>query len=49
MAGRVSIEISDDTDGSRADRTVLFGLDGVPYEIALSKANAAALRTAMES
>ncbi|MFJ7213737.1 Lsr2 family protein [Amycolatopsis sp. NPDC098790] len=48
MAKKVTIEISDDTDGSPADQTVPFGLDGVSYEIDLSKANAAALRTAME-
>ncbi|MBE1494141.1 hypothetical protein H4696_001241 [Amycolatopsis lexingtonensis] len=48
MAKRISIEISDDTDGSRADQTVPFGLDGVTYEIDLSNANVSALRTAME-
>ncbi|WP_410645018.1 histone-like nucleoid-structuring protein Lsr2 [Amycolatopsis sp. lyj-346] len=48
MAKRISIEISDDTDGSRADQTVPFGLDGVSYEIDLSNANAGALRAAME-
>ncbi|NBH07402.1 Lsr2 family protein [Amycolatopsis sp. SID8362] len=48
MAKQISIEISDDTDGSRADQTVPFGLDGVTFEIDLSNANASALRTAME-
>ncbi|MGW5740938.1 histone-like nucleoid-structuring protein Lsr2 [Amycolatopsis sp. NPDC003861] len=48
MAKRISIEISDDTDGSRADQTVPFGLDGVSYEIDLSTVNARALRSAME-
>jgi len=48
MAKKISIEISDDTDGSRADQTVPFGLDGVSYEIDLSNANASALRAAIE-
>jgi hypothetical protein len=48
MAKRISIEISDDTDGSHADQTVPFGLDGVSYEIDLSNANASALRAAIE-
>jgi hypothetical protein len=48
MAKKVTIEISDDTDGSRADQTVPFGPDGVSYEIDLSNANAGTLRAAME-
>ncbi|MEU4248398.1 Lsr2 family protein [Amycolatopsis sp. NPDC026612] len=48
MTKRISIEISDDTDGSHADQTVPFGLDGVTYEIDLSNANAGAFRAAME-
>jgi hypothetical protein len=48
MAKKVTIEISDDTDGSRANQTVPFGLDGVSYEIDLSNANAGTLRAAME-
>ncbi|WP_372672768.1 histone-like nucleoid-structuring protein Lsr2 [Amycolatopsis kentuckyensis] len=48
MAKRISIDISDDTDGSHADQTVPFGLDGVTYEIDLSNANAGSLRAAME-
>lgn len=47
MAKKVTIEISDDTDGSRADQTIPFGLDGVTYEIDLSSANANTLRTAL--
>ncbi|MFG1646343.1 Lsr2 family protein [Amycolatopsis sp. NPDC049252] len=47
MARKVTIEISDDTDGSRADQTVPFGLDGVSYEIDLSNANANTLRAAL--
>ena len=38
----------DDLDGGSADETVRFGLDGVSYEIDLSSANAAELRSALE-
>jgi hypothetical protein len=34
----------DDFDGGTADETVSFGIDGVSYEIDLSKQNAAKLR-----
>lgn len=44
MAKKVTIEIS---DGTRADQTVPFGLDGVSYEIDLSNANANTLRAAL--
>ena len=37
-------EVRDDLDGSRADETVSFGLDGCHYEIDLSTSNAAELR-----
>ncbi len=47
MAKKVTIEIFDDTDGSQAEQTVPFGLDGVSYEIDLSTANANTLRTAL--
>jgi len=47
MAKKVFIEIFDDTDGSQADQTVPFGLDGVSYEIDLSTPNANTLRTAL--
>jgi len=49
MAKRVTIEILDDTNGSRAEQTVPFGLDGVAYEIDLSSTNANALREALAS
>ena len=48
MTKKVTIEISDDIDGSQADQTVPFGLDGATYEIDLSNANANALRAALE-
>ena len=44
MAKRTVVALEDDLDGSPADETVTFGLDGVSYEIDLSAANAAALR-----
>jgi hypothetical protein len=47
MAQRVHIVLEDDLDGSSADETVTFGLDGVSYEIDLSKKNAAKLRDAL--
>src|SRR5256885_2142632 len=47
MTKRVTIEIVDDTNGSRAEQTVPFGLDGVAYEIDLSTTNANALREAL--
>jgi len=48
MAKKVTIEISDDIDGSQADQTVPFGLDGAAYEIDLSNSNADALRATLE-
>jgi hypothetical protein len=45
MAQRVEILLVDDVDGSTADETVEFQLDGSKYEIDLSSANAADLRS----
>ena len=47
MAQRVSIELVDDVDGSPADETVSFALDGTAYELDLSAANATGLREAL--
>lgn len=44
MVQRTTIELLDDLDGRQADETVSFALDGISYEIDLSKGNAAALR-----
>ena len=44
MAKRVHVMLVDDTDGSNADETVSFALDGVSYEIDLSSHNADKLR-----
>ncbi len=46
MAQRVHVVLVDDLDGSDADETVTFGLDGVDYEIDLNDEHAAALREA---
>jgi hypothetical protein len=47
MAQRVHIVLEDDIDGGDATETVLFGLDGVNYEIDLSDKNATKLRDSM--
>ena len=47
MAQKVNIILVDDLDGSEADETVTFGLDGTTYEIDLNDGNAAALRDAL--
>ena len=48
MAKQVITVLTDDLDGSDADRTVEFGLDGVTYTIDLSDKNAGKLRKALE-
>jgi hypothetical protein len=45
MAQKVSITLVDDIDGSEADETVTFALDGTTYEIDLNSKHAQALRT----
>jgi len=44
MARKTFVELIDDIDGSKAEQTVTFSLDGVSYEIDLSEDNAARLR-----
>lgn len=44
MARTTRVELIDDIDGSVADTTVGFGLDGSTYEIDLSDVNAQRLR-----
>lgn len=44
MAQHVKIELVDDLDGSLAQETVAFAIDGVTYEIDLSEENASKLR-----
>ena len=48
MARKVITLLTDDLDGSEADRTVEFGLDGVNYTIDLSDKNAGKLRQVLE-
>jgi hypothetical protein len=47
MAQKVLVSLVDDLDGSEADETVEFGLDGVSYQIDLSAENAEELRDAL--
>nr|WP_269458281.1 Lsr2 family protein [Micromonospora chokoriensis] len=49
VAKQIIHKLVDDLDGGDADETVKFALDGVQYEIDLSKANAAKLRDAFAS
>lgn len=44
MAQKVLVELIDDLDGSTAEETVTFGLDGSEMEIDLSANNAGVLR-----
>jgi hypothetical protein len=48
MARKVEVKLLDDTDGSQADETVTFGVDGSNYEIDLSHKNAERLRADLE-
>jgi hypothetical protein len=48
MAKQIVTLLTDDIDGSDADRTVEFGLDGVNYTIDLSEKNAGKLRKALD-
>ena len=47
MAQKVQTLFVDDMDGSAADGTVRFGLDGTDYEIDLNSGHAQALRDAL--
>jgi hypothetical protein len=49
MAQRTQVLLIDDLDGSSADETVAFGLDGSAYEIDLSAKNANQLRKSLAS
>jgi hypothetical protein len=46
VAKKVETVFTDDLDGSNADTTIRFGLDGAEYEIDLNAAHADELRTA---
>jgi hypothetical protein len=47
VAQKVQVLLIDDLDGSAADGTVRFGLDGTEYEIDLTAEHAQALRDAL--
>jgi hypothetical protein len=49
VATRITVLLEDDLDGGPADETVRFGLDGVDYEIDLSKQHARAFRRELAS
>jgi hypothetical protein len=48
MAIKTVVEVIDDLDGSKAEETVRFGLDGTEYEIDLSSAHSKKLRDALQ-
>ncbi len=48
MASKTLIILEDDVDGSNAEETVQFAIDGVSYEIDLSGSNAQRLRGAVD-
>jgi hypothetical protein len=48
MAQKMITTMVDDLDGSDADETVTFALDGQSYELDLSAKNAAALRKSLD-
>ncbi|MCI2423833.1 Lsr2 family protein [Saccharopolyspora sp. K220] len=48
MAERIQVELVDDIDGSPANHTVTFSLDGVTYEIDLSDGHAQQLRAVFD-
>ena len=47
MAQKIQTLVTDDLDGSQAEGTVRFGLDGTEYEIDLTAEHAQALRDAL--
>jgi hypothetical protein len=48
MASRTIVLLEDDVDGSKADETIEFGVDGTTYAIDLSDSNAKKLRGAFD-
>ncbi len=48
VARKVEVQLIDDLDGSKAEETVKFAIDGTNYEIDLSKKNASKLRAGLE-
>jgi len=48
MSSKVIVLLEDDVDGTKADETIEFGIDGSTYNIDLSDANAKKLRGALD-
>ena len=48
MSSKVVVLLEDDLDGTKADETVEFGIDGAVYTIDLSDSNAKKLRGALD-
>ncbi|MFI0466747.1 Lsr2 family protein [Saccharopolyspora sp. 5N102] len=48
MAERIQVELVDDIDGSPANHTVTFALDGVTYEIDLNEKHTKQLRAVLD-
>ena len=48
MASKTVVEVIDDLDGSKAEETVRFALDGTEYEIDLSGAHSKKLRDSLQ-
>jgi hypothetical protein len=48
VASRTIVEVTDDLDGSKADETIQFTIDGTSFEIDLSTAHAKELRGALD-
>jgi hypothetical protein len=47
MSSKVVVLLEDDVDGTRADETIEFGIDGTTYAIDLNDQNAKKLRSAL--
>ena len=47
MARKVQVDLLDDIDGSQADETLKFGLDGTHYEIDVNAKHAEKLRASL--
>jgi len=48
MSSKVIVLLEDDLDGTKADETIEFGIDGATYTIDLSDQNAQKLRGALD-
>ena len=48
MATQTVVTVTDDLDGSEAEETIRFAIDGTEFEIDLSKAHAKELRGTLE-